>query len=546
MTRARAATRSAMVAALMMHSIAMHAQQLRGIVTDSSSGHPVSGAVVLMLSASRTTLARTIASERGEYAIAMGSNARMVRVLRIGFRAREVPIDERARDSGRLEIALATIPAMLEEVGVTASSKCPRSDDATQAFSLLDQARAGLLATVVARDARPAAMKLLMFDRIMDESNQRIARQRVAIDGKGNHAKAFSAVNRDFVRDGFARDSADVQQFFGPEAETLLDESFMLGYCVRIDRPERGRATQVGLGFYRPDPRRGRVDIEGTLWIDTVARALKDFDFRFIGAERVKGVRDPGGHIWFREMPNGVVLIDRWHLRLVGAKVDTEYLARGQRERVDYFNRESGGEIARAVWPDSSRWQGSLATVVLRVVDSLAQPATDVYVRFTDTDYVGRPGSDGFLEIRDVLPGPYNVEVIDATQTNGRISIGTSLRIVADRDSVIHRTLVAPPKIEFQREACFGARASWVTVKAVRKDKPVANVHWDVGESLETDNPFISLSGIADAQGTFSFCLHASRGTSTQVRIRAQTPGQKHTIKVLSTLGDVVRIELKP
>ena len=39
---------------------------------------------------------------------------------------------------------------------------------------------------------------------------------------------------------------------------------------------------------------RGRIDIDGALWIDTVAKALRDFDFKFVGVERARGAKHAG------------------------------------------------------------------------------------------------------------------------------------------------------------------------------------------------------------------------------------------------------------
>ena len=49
-----------------------------------------------------------------------------------------------------------------------AAASCPRTPDATAALALLEQARAGLLAIVIAREANPATLKHLVFERTMD------------------------------------------------------------------------------------------------------------------------------------------------------------------------------------------------------------------------------------------------------------------------------------------------------------------------------------------------------------------------------------------
>ena len=535
--------------AVMLPASRANAQQLRGTVSDSSSTRPIPGAVVLLLDAGRATIARTVTNERGQFSLLLDGSVRSARVLRIGFRARELPVTDAVRSSGRLDIAMVTIPALLERMTVLASPRCPQRDDAQQAYSLLEQARAGLLATVVARESRPASLKLIAFDRTMDGGSDRIESQKVRIDSTIHRTKSFEAVADAgvFVTDGFARDSNGTRQFFGPEAETLLSEAFLSGYCIRLERAGRDRPNQVGLGFSVAEARKPRVDIDGVLWVDTAAKSLRDFEFRYTGLEHVRGIQDPGGHIWFREMPNGVVLIDRWFLRLYGGKTETQYTASGrQMDVMRYFNRESGGEIARAIWPDGVSWKGPLGTIYLHVTDSTGKPATHVIVRLTDTDYIGSPDREGNLEFADVLPGPYGAEVIDAEPSRGGLVIGTPLRVWAERDSLTRLTLIAPPRAEFQRRTCVYGNATWITVQALQSGKPVAAAQWDVGEDLGTKDPFVTLGGVTDEAGKFSFCHRAAPGIVTQVRVRATTEPERGVVVTLLGKKDLLTVELPP
>ena len=58
---------------------------------------------------------------------------------------------------------------------------------------------------------------------------------------------------------------------------------------------------------------------------------------------------------------NGVVFIDRWHLRLPVAVYDTSYSQTNEmRVREWYFARENGGEVATAEWRDEHSYQAPL------------------------------------------------------------------------------------------------------------------------------------------------------------------------------------------
>src|ERR1035438_10814569 len=206
---------------------------------------------------------------------------------------------------------------MLAAVRIQEKSGCPRRSDDAATFGLWEQARAGLLATVVAREANPAHLDRLVFERRFEGNSDRITsfsvdRRAAELADKSFNASFPADV---FVKSGFATDSAGVQLLFGPDADVLLDEAFARAYSFRLATRARGRPTQVGLRFGPAQRQDGRVDIDGVLWVDTAARALTDIEFGYVGLPPVTARFSPGGRVSFRQMSNGIVLIDRWQLR---------------------------------------------------------------------------------------------------------------------------------------------------------------------------------------------------------------------------------------
>jgi hypothetical protein len=504
--------------------------------------------VLIFLDAGGTALARNITNERGQLSASLSPEVRRVRALRLGYRAREVPMPTSGAGTARLDIAMLSIPALLEPVTVVAAASCPRRDDSRAALALLEQARAGLLATIVAREANPAAMKLLSYERTMDGNSDRIERQSVHVDSVGRRVKSYeaAATASDFVEHGFSRDSAGMRYFFGPDADVLLDEGFSNGYCFRIHDSERTRPNQVGLGFSAANKKKGRVDIEGALWIDTVAHTLKDINFRFMINPRVSGVPDEGGQVSFREMPNGMVLIDRWMLRLAAVHSDTSY-ARGMEVRRFYFSREVGGEVARAIWPDGYAWKASLATVQLHVVTQQGEPARSAIVRLDDTDYLGSPNSKGDLEIPDVLPGPYKVVMIDTALAPMGISLGTTLKLFAQRDSTIRASLIEPPAEAFLRKHCAtSTERHWVSVRVARPDGAVVvDGTWELGEDFGTSLEYMHAKGQTGLDGDFGFCSDAPhRNGALQLRVSDNAMPRQDVIVVIQGTVTDLKIEL--
>ncbi|HYD53753.1 MAG TPA: carboxypeptidase-like regulatory domain-containing protein, partial [Gemmatimonadaceae bacterium] len=304
--------------ALLLPAAHLPAQTIRGRVTDRTSGGAIPGAVIVALDSTGRALARGASDQRGVFLLPPTPGARRLRVLRLGFRPLEQPLDVAG---AALELRLDAVPLLLEPVRVNAAASCPRRADRAQALALLEQVRAGLLATVVARAQRPAHMTLLLFERRPARDGERIASQTVQTSVSSAASRSFAAARdaRAFVERGFLDAEAGV--FLAPDAETLIDDQFAKGYCFHLMPPDRRRPELVGLGFRAARRAAGRVDVDGALWVDSVARALDHLAFRYVGLEPVFTAHRPGGHIGFRELANGVPLIDRWWLRLVGGRV---------------------------------------------------------------------------------------------------------------------------------------------------------------------------------------------------------------------------------
>ena len=431
-----------------------YAQELRGTVRDSASRQAISGVVLTLLDANGAVLGRNITNERGEFRVVLSPGIQRVRFIRIGFRPREAAVPSAANGTANLDVSMRALPTMLEAVRVSANAKCPRRDDSEIALALLEQARAGLLATVVARDANPAAIVRLAFDRKLDDDH--IISQTVRVDSVAAGAKSFSAVLAvaDFVSRGFMSDSAGSQVFYGPDAEILLDERFSANYCFRIADAERSRPTQVGLAFSVAQKQRTRVDIDGTLWVDTAARALRDVEYRYQGLDaRTNSVR-PGGRISFREMPNGVVLIDRWTMRL--PTIQRDYVMVGSHEQVREWFRpsESGGELVRAAWPGNYTWHGSLATISGKVAASDGKSSAGTVLHLPGTPYRATADSSGRFEFSDILPGPYTLAIDDPNLATLGLEIPVGDSVTAIRDSVVRRSVAARSVRDYIVDRC--------------------------------------------------------------------------------------------
>lgn len=391
------------------------AQIYQGFVRDSVSGAPISGVVVSALDSAGKSVFRTLSGQDGAYRLMVPAATVRIRVQRIGYRLRELGITPSTEETATLDIRVVALPSLLEPVRVFGTAACPKRRDNAQAQALYEQARAGLLATIVAREANPASVVRLLYDRPVTAWPDS-APVRITIDSTQGTTTSFRTVfsGAELVQYGFKRRVGERWEYSGPDAEVLLDEGFANGYCFGIADRDRSRRSQIGLSFAAADKQRGRVDIVGTLWIDTIARALRTIEFKYTGAEGLAQFLDTGGRTSFHEMPNGVVVVTQWSVRLLGETVDSVKDQFGNSRPVrGIVQNEGGGYLARATWPDGTRWVAPMGAARLQLMLNDTTPVVGSEARLARTDYRGTTDGSGRVALMDLFPGRYRLTVRD-------------------------------------------------------------------------------------------------------------------------------------
>jgi hypothetical protein len=533
MTRSQRFIRISVAVALLIAAVGrpLTAQSLRGTVRDSVSRQPIAGAVVMLLDSSGAVLRRNITDERGQYRIALRGGARTLRFIRIGLQPRELRLPPAPDDGTLVDLAMLPVSTMLSSIQVEDRSECPRRKDEIGAFGLWEQARAGLLATVVAREANPASMKLLVFERRLEGFSDRIAAFTVDLrtaEGSNNSFNAsFSA--KTFISSGFAIDNAGTQLVFAPDADVLLDEAFAAAYCFRIAEPSRARPRQVGLAFTPARRQQDRVDIDGTLWVDTAARALADIEFRYVGLPDYTLAFKPGGRIAFRQMPNGIVLIDQWQIRTVSSG-PAKLLSSGDVvTRNDLSPLEFGGELASASWAGGVTWHASLGKLRVHTATSSGKPVAGAVIGLKDTHYRGTSNANGDTEIADLIPGPYSVLVTDPRVAELGIATPTHVTFTAARDSTFETTIT--PR----------------TAEAYVMDRCVEAHQWTPGESMFILGRVVTSSGAPVFNARVSYAT--KKGAVDWIDLREHyTTGSDGTFQECSRFlgfGSVLRVRVQ-
>jgi Carboxypeptidase regulatory-like domain len=548
--------RAAVLALLLVLSGAASApaQRLTGVVRDSTTGAPVSGAVVSVGDSAGATIARTIGDETGSFAVLWPHGATSIHVIRIGYHPRDVPL--RSSDSS-VTVRLGAIPAFLSAVIASSRRVCPGDRSSSQGFELWEQARAALLASVVARETHPPRIRLISFARTREPMLDRLKHEETSMKEltvERSYVAARPAWA--FAYEGYMREERGGDRtFYAPDNETLLDPSFAGTHCLQVVRGDREHADQVGIAFEptNDSDRDTLVDVRGVLWIDRAKPALRSLEFRYTGLE--PDARESGGEIIFRLMPNGASMIERWTIHTTIVAMDVELHSDGLRRAAipralrrntrRLGTHEVGGEVASVQWPDGSTWHGTLPRISGVLTDSDGTPVVGARVWMAKTGDTVTTTEDGRFSLPHVMPGVYAVQATDSTFAASGLSRTSHYWVFVDRsrDADIH--IVYHPRSEILVQLCQGQTYREGTGVVLGRvvgtgGVPLANAKIDIWRRIQTGNVELfhqEAGGAAGADGRFVVC---GAPLNQKLRIRATDARASGEIIVDSWKDEVV------
>jgi hypothetical protein len=526
-------------AAIAASSSPAAAQRVTGTVTDQRSATPLAGAVVSATTASGGAQAvnQTLTDRQGRFVLIVADTTRRLLVRKIGFQPRTITLtDDQHAGRAPADVGLSPVPQVLD--AVVSNGLCPASPTAGQASALWEQARAGFLAAVVARDAMSARVRVLRVDREYEDGIRgSIVRRAFVHDTSSSRTAATVRDAAALAREGYVTTPSGFRVTDAPDADVLLDPAFSETHCFSLTAGDAARSRQLGIAFQPIRGREGLVDVQGVLWLDTAPLALREVTFAYVGSRAPVKVTG-GGRLSFRAADNGVVVVDEW-------SIVTDAMLSGKRVRPVSGRIEQAGYLVSARWPDGTTVAPPLSTLTGTVVDAdTKKPVPSIAVAIDGTQLRGWTDRAGRFSIPSLAPGPYELVIDDTsywafnldwygeaqtTVERGRdaavrLELASPLRAARARCTA-YRGVIAPPPPSI-RALGYGAGTVAVRVVGGRGD-PITGrttivAKLDVGgritrDSVRTDGEPISICRVA--AGVLTVTARDSADNSGQVQL---------------------------
>ena len=389
-------------------SLPAAAQEVRGRATAPGSTMPVPGVIVSLVDSAGLIVDRGLTSDAGTFRLRAARPAvYRLRALRVGFQPTESPPFPLA--GGQVlerSIELSSRAVTLAAVQVAARRSCDmRPDSGSSAFEAWSEARKALDAAVLTRE-RPYTLEIVRYDRSTSAQTGAVLTES-EVEARGATSRPFVSVPlAELDSIGYVYETAEWTTFRGPDEEILLSEDFAAMHCFRLTEP--ASSDEVSLAF-EPVGDRKLPDIQGTLTLDRSTAALRRLEFTFVNVPREVQREDAGGRVFFRALPGGAWIIDRWTMRFpILERVVNQLPGRGtallRREESVRLRamQESGGEVTEVARGDSIIWQLDRPRLVGTVRDDRGTPVAGASVAIAALGRRATTGGDGRFEMRAV------------------------------------------------------------------------------------------------------------------------------------------------
>jgi hypothetical protein len=394
----------------------LDAQLVSGQVVDSLSRAALGASFVVLLDASGVEVDRELTGSAGAFTLrAPGPGSYRLRSERIGYRvAVSPPIEVPAHGTVSYTFEIAPVAVVLSAVEVRSETECALNPERAQATLLVwEEVRKALAATAWDGSQERAQYRKYNYERDLTANRRRVIREEgKVVEGVADQPYTSLPAGR-LAREGYiVSASLDQLHYALPDANVLLDDSFLSTHCFHVVRDARQRPGEVGLAFV-PVKGRNVTDVRGALWLDENTSELETLEASY--TRLPAGLEDEraGGTVAFLRLPSGAWIVQRWELRtpkvhMRRSDVGIPGLAARPRATVAGW-RDFGGEILEVETADgTTRYPASLGHVTGTLYDSTrSAPLGGATVALAGTPFSSVTDTAGAFHIAVPLKGEY-------------------------------------------------------------------------------------------------------------------------------------------
>jgi hypothetical protein len=506
---------SVLATALFALPASAHAQTTRGVVRDSMARAPLAGVVVTATDSAGGATTRTITDSAGRFALDAPRAVRL-KFVRIGYVPQERTIEGVV--GAAAVVSMSRIPPLLTTVRVAERAVCGNEQAAAtaEAWRAWDQARAGLLAASAASTSNPVTATSLLYSRRLTTYDHLVRRQSVEQRSALVGRPFTTAAPERLVERGYLDEDATGRTFHGPDATVLLDESFATTHCFDLRAADANHRGAIGIGFTPIPTRDTIVDVAGVIWLSENGSALHSLEFNYTALEPAALKANAGGRISFRTLPNGVIFVDQWSLRLpvmtAVAGLSRVTPMRGQSRRMANVHarvtelEESGAVVTHGAWRDGTTWTQPHSGITGVVRESGADsPVAAAIVSVEGSGASVLSDRSGEFMLAPLIPGRYTVSVVDTSLTRHASPRRTTSVVEIEPDQLVRISPRVESLVDVVADVCKGQREARIVVGQVTSTPPLSNARirasWTsaVGDSASAESR-------VDDRGRFLLC----------------------------------------
>jgi hypothetical protein len=463
MLRGRRGARHAVLLAASLGAHALRAQTIRGSVVLPDSTTPLRAAIVQALDGRGTEVGRALTGASGGYVLRLPSAQRVhLRILRIGYRPTEGPaidVGPDTTDAPRLVFAAQAV--VLSSVNVRDRQTCRVNADTGLAVSRVwDEARKAMLSAQLSSDDAPLVAEWVEYERMLDPAGRLVRAQRVRVLRHPTTHAFTSQAPLELVKNGYVVPEGTVTQYYAPDVDVLLSESFAATHCFRLVPAPPGQPHLIGIGVEPSRDRADARDIAGTLWLDRGTAELRTLEFQYTNLPELAAAAGAGGRVEFLRLDDGNWLVSRWYVRMpVAGPRDVSAAGAARQVLLSASKLElrgvqlSGGEVNRVTRHDSVVYRAAGPHLMVQVLarDTLMH-AAGARLSLEGTDYEAFADTAGRIRLEPVLAGRYRARV--STPLMDSLGIAPIAREIEARSDGGADTLLLPPARDVLRAAC--------------------------------------------------------------------------------------------